>query len=110
MNNRTGRPFEEKALTAYSDPVKTLDRWMSANGIAGDFDAADTALLNRFFREYYLEHGQGAAGGTGREGDMVAYFLTEDCPLITDLAGTRVTNTCHKVTPRGGNTWFPGTF
>jgi len=59
VNNRAGRPFEEKTITAYSDPVKSLDRWMTANGVSGDFDVVDTALLNKFFREYYLEHGQG---------------------------------------------------
>jgi integrase/recombinase XerD len=32
VNNRAGRPFEEKTITAYSDPVKSLDRWMTANG------------------------------------------------------------------------------
>jgi integrase/recombinase XerD len=36
VNSRAGRPFEEKTITAYSDPVK-----------------------NTFFREYYLKHGQG---------------------------------------------------
>ena len=35
VNNRDGRPFEEKTITAYSDPVKSLDRWMTANGITG---------------------------------------------------------------------------
>jgi hypothetical protein len=32
---------------------------MTASSIEGDFTAVDTALLNRYFREYYLEHGQG---------------------------------------------------
>jgi hypothetical protein len=56
VNNRDGRPYEEKTITAYSDPVKSLDRWMTANGIDGDFTVVDTAMLNRYFREYYLEH------------------------------------------------------
>jgi hypothetical protein len=47
VNNRAGRPFEEKTITVYSDPVKSLDRWMTANGVSGDFDVVDTALLNR---------------------------------------------------------------
>ena len=50
VNNRAGRPFEEKTVTAYSDPVKSLDRWMTANGIDGDFAVVDTALLNRYCR------------------------------------------------------------
>ena len=60
VNNRAGRPFEEKTITAYSDPVKSLDKWMTAKGTGGDFVAVDTALLNKFFREYYLEHGRAA--------------------------------------------------
>jgi Bifunctional DNA primase/polymerase, N-terminal len=59
VNNRAGRPFEEKTITAYSDPVKSLDKWMTAKEMDGDFDAVDTALLNKFFREYYLVRGQG---------------------------------------------------
>jgi hypothetical protein len=50
VNNRAGRPFEEKTVTAYSDPAKSLDRWMTANGIDGDFAVVDTALLNRYCR------------------------------------------------------------
>jgi integrase/recombinase XerD len=58
-NNRDGRPYEEKTINAYVAPGKNLDTWLRAGGIEGDFTAADTALLNRYFREYYLEHGQG---------------------------------------------------
>jgi site-specific recombinase XerD len=32
---------------------------MTSQGVEGDFTGADTGLLNRYFREYYLEHGQG---------------------------------------------------
>ena len=59
MNNRDGRPYEEKTISVYSTPARNLDGWMTANGIDGDFTAVDTAILNRYFREYYLEHGQG---------------------------------------------------
>jgi hypothetical protein len=59
VNNRDGRPYEEKTISAYPVPAKNLDGWLTANGVAGDFTAVDTALLNRYFREYYLEHGQG---------------------------------------------------
>ncbi len=58
-NNRDGRPYEEKTINAYSAPGKNLDAWLTAQGIDGDLTAVDTALLNRYFREYYLEHGQG---------------------------------------------------
>ena len=58
VNSREGRPYEEKTISTYVGPAKNLDRWMTASGTAGDFTVADTALLNRYFREYYLEHGQ----------------------------------------------------
>ena len=32
---------------------------MTASGISGDFTVVDTAMLNRYFREYFLDHGQG---------------------------------------------------
>jgi hypothetical protein len=58
-NSRDGRPYEEATVNAYVSPGKTLDAWLAAEGTDGDFTACDTATLNRFFREYYLEHGQG---------------------------------------------------
>ncbi len=58
-NNRDGRPYEERSIQAYLAPPRNLDKWLTAAGIDGDFTIADTALLNRYFREYYLEHGQG---------------------------------------------------
>jgi site-specific recombinase XerD len=57
--NRDGRPYEEATISAYVCPAKTLDQWMTANGIEGDYTQADTATLNRFFREYYRANGQG---------------------------------------------------
>ena len=59
VNNRDGRPYEGKTIEAYLIPCRNLDKWLTAKGIEGDFTVADTALLNRYFREYYLEHGQG---------------------------------------------------
>ena len=59
VNNRDGRPYQEMTINAYVSPARNLDAWMAARGIDGDFTACDTALLNRYFREYYLEHGQG---------------------------------------------------
>ena len=32
---------------------------MTVYGIEGDFTVCDTAMLNRFFRDYFREHGQG---------------------------------------------------
>jgi site-specific recombinase XerD len=59
VNNRDGRPYEETTIEAYLVPCRNLDKWLTAKGIEGDFTVADTALLNKYFREYYREHGQG---------------------------------------------------
>jgi len=32
---------------------------MTANKVSGDFTVVDVAMLKRYFRDYYLEHGQG---------------------------------------------------
>jgi hypothetical protein len=61
INNRDGRPYEEKAIDAYLTPARNLDKWLAARGVEDDFTAADTALLNKYFPEYYLERGQGPA-------------------------------------------------
>ena len=58
VNNRDGRPYEEKTIEAYLIPCRNLDKWLTARGIEDDFTVADTALLNRYFREYFLEHGR----------------------------------------------------
>jgi hypothetical protein len=57
--NKFGRPYEEATIDAYVGPAKVLDEWMTAKGIEGDYTVADVALLNRFFRDYFREHGQG---------------------------------------------------
>jgi hypothetical protein len=59
VNNRNGRPYEEKTIINYVGPGKNLDAWMTASGIDGDFTVLDTETLNHYFREYYLKHGQG---------------------------------------------------
>ena len=59
INNRDGRPYEEKTISNYVGPGKNLDVWMTASGLDGDFTVLDVATLNRYFREYYLAHGQG---------------------------------------------------
>jgi hypothetical protein len=58
-SKKTGRPFEEGTINAYVSPGKSLDSWLTAKGIDGDFTLVDTRTLNRYFREYYLDHGQG---------------------------------------------------
>jgi len=59
VNNRDGRPYEEATIHAYVYPAKALDAWMTANGLDSDFTTVDTAMLNRYFREYYQTRGQG---------------------------------------------------
>jgi len=83
VNNRDGRPFQEKTITAYSDPAKSLDRWMAANGIDGDFTVVDTATLNRYFREYYLEHGQGGTHTQQRNLIQLFNFLERERGVAT---------------------------
>jgi hypothetical protein len=36
---------------------KNLDARMTRNGIDEDFTVIDVPTLNRYFRDYYLEHG-----------------------------------------------------
>jgi integrase/recombinase XerD len=86
VNNRDGRPYEEKTITAYSDPAKSLDRWMTANGIDGDFTVVDTAMLNRYFREYYLEHGQGGTHTQQRNLIQLFNFLERERRVATPYA------------------------
>ena len=59
INNRDGRPYEDATINAYVFPAKALDAWMTANSLDGDFTTVDTAMLNRYFREYYQTRGQG---------------------------------------------------
>ena len=59
INNRDGRPYQDTSINAYVFPAKALDAWMTANSLDGDFTTVDTAMLNRYFREYYQAHGQG---------------------------------------------------
>ncbi|WP_329306956.1 site-specific integrase [Streptomyces sp. NBC_01260] len=58
-NNKHGRPYQEKTVTAYCKAVRALDQWMTAEGMEEDFLSLDTALLNRFFRWYFNGHDQG---------------------------------------------------
>jgi integrase/recombinase XerD len=77
-NNRDGRPFEEATINAYVGPGKNLDTWLTAHQINGDFTAADTPTLNRYFREYYLEHGQGGTHTLQRNLIQLFNFLERE--------------------------------
>ncbi len=59
VNNRDGRPYEDATINAYVYPAKALDAWLTAHGTDGDFTTVGTDLLNRYFRDYYRERGQG---------------------------------------------------
>ncbi len=77
-NNRDGRPYAERTIEAYVDPAKNLDTWLTATGIDGDFTSADTPLLNRYFREYYLKHGQGGTHTLQRNLIQLFNFLARE--------------------------------
>jgi integrase/recombinase XerD len=57
--NRDKRHYQQASIDAYVYPARNLDAWLSASGFDGDFTTLDTALLNRYFRQYYDHHGQG---------------------------------------------------
>ncbi|HEY6786594.1 MAG TPA: hypothetical protein VI365_04710 [Trebonia sp.] len=78
VNNRDGRPYEERSIEAYVAPGKHLDKWLKSRGIDGDFTAADTALLNRYFRDYHREHGQGGTHTLQRNLIQLFNFLQRE--------------------------------
>jgi hypothetical protein len=98
-NSRDGRPYEEATVNAYVSPGKTLDAWLAAEGLDGDFTACGTATLNRFFREYYLEHGQ---GGT--------HTLQRNCAARASAARNCSAWSCTRSRPTSSGTrcsaWF----
>lgn len=65
-NNKHGRPYQEKTVTAYSKAVRALDQWMATEGMAEDFLSVDTATLNLFFRWYFNGHEQGGTNTVQR--------------------------------------------
>ena len=87
-NNRDGRPYEEKTIENYAGPCRNLDTWMTANGIDGDFTVLDAATLNRYFRQYYLEHGQ---GGRTRSSGSLSSCSTSWSTNVTSPALTAAT-------------------
>jgi site-specific recombinase XerD len=78
VNNRDGRPYEETSIRAYLDPARNLDKWLTANGIEGDFTIADTTLLNKYFREYYMKRGQGGTHTLQRNLIQLFNFLQRE--------------------------------
>ncbi|WP_405678104.1 site-specific integrase [Streptomyces sp. NBC_01511] len=66
VNNRYGRPYQEKTVTAYTKAARALDQWMSREGIHGDFTELDTNTLNTFFRVYHDCHDRGGTNTVQR--------------------------------------------
>lgn len=76
-NNKRGRPYAEKTVTAYTKAARTLDRWITAGEqspqvsaaqtvgvVLTDFTQCDAPALNVFFRAHY-DGGKGERqGGT----------------------------------------------
>ena len=66
-NNKHGRPFQEKTVTSYLKPLKALSKWLSSNGIEGDYLTVGTVdTLNQFFRWYFTTHDQGGTNTAQR--------------------------------------------
>jgi hypothetical protein len=63
---------------------------MTANGIEGDFTEADTAMLNQYFREYYLEHGQGGTHTLQRNMLQLFNFLQRERDHPNPYTGDRL--------------------
>jgi hypothetical protein len=59
-------------------PGKNLDVWLTARGIDGDFTVVDTSLLNRYFREHYLERRQGGTHTLQRNLIQLFGFLARE--------------------------------
>jgi hypothetical protein len=78
INNRDGRPYEESTISTYVYPAKALDRWMAAREIDADFTSVDTAMLNRYFRDYYNERGQGGTNAQQRNLLQLFKFLQSE--------------------------------
>ena len=77
-NNRNGRPYEEATVENYIFAARALDRWMTAEGIDGDFTVADTAMLNRFLRDYFRQHGQGGTHSQQRNMRHLFSYLARE--------------------------------
>ena len=71
--NKEKRPFQEETILAYAKAARALDAWMTDAGVDGDFTACDTALLNRFFRDYNDAH---TRGGTNTKQRNLRHLFT----------------------------------
>jgi hypothetical protein len=65
--NKEKRPFQEETVLAYAKAARALDTWMTNHHVDGNFTACDTALLNRFFRDYHDAHTRGGTNTKQRD-------------------------------------------
>ncbi len=77
-NNRNGRPYEDATVENYVFAARALNRCMTAEGIDGDFTVADTAMLNRFLRDYFRQHGQGGTHSQQRNMRHLFSYLARE--------------------------------
>ena len=71
--NKQKRAFHEDTILAYAKAARALDTWMTEHDVDGDFTACDTALLNRFFRDYHDAH---TRGGTNTKQRNLRHLFT----------------------------------
>jgi site-specific recombinase XerD len=71
--NKEQRPFQEETVLAYAKAARVLDAWMTDHDVDGDFTTCDTALLNRFFRDYHNAH---TRGGTNTKQRNLRHLFT----------------------------------
>ena len=71
--NQEKLPFHQETVVAYAKAARALDAWMTGEKIAGDFTACDTAVLNRFFRDYNATHSR---GGTNTKQRNLRHLFT----------------------------------
>ena len=76
--NRDGRPFQPATVSTYVFAGRALDTWMTGEDIDGDFTTVDTAMLNRFFRDYFRQHGQGGTNAQQRNLRHLFNFLQRE--------------------------------
>ncbi|MGH3156471.1 MAG: hypothetical protein ACRDNF_07855, partial [Streptosporangiaceae bacterium] len=75
VTNRDGRPYQSETVSTYVYAGRALDAWMSTADIEGNFSVVDTAMLNRFFRDYFRQHGQGGTNAQQRNLRHLFNFL-----------------------------------
>jgi site-specific recombinase XerD len=78
VTSRDGRPFQPATVSTYVFAGRALDRWMTAAEVKGDFTEADTPMLNRFFRDYFRQHGQGGTNAQQRNLRHLFNFLQRE--------------------------------